>query len=87
MRTKDLGFSKAQQLIIPLRSSNAKNIYTPLKDEVKRNQLVEQVGATLYYPGIMNPSDMSLRRPKIAFYRIPSPSNLPRYVSQQMRGT
>ncbi len=62
MRTKDLGFAKDQQLIIPLRSSNAKNIYTPLKNEVKKNSLVEQVGATLYYPGIMNPSDMALRR-------------------------
>ena len=62
MKTKDLGFAKDQQLIIPLRSNNAKNIYTPLKEAVKKNPLVEQVGATLYYPGIMNPSDMALRK-------------------------
>lgn len=62
MRTKDLGFAKDQQLIIPLRSNNAKNIYTPLKDAIKKNPSVAQVGATLYYPGIMNPSDMALRR-------------------------
>ncbi|HVE60836.1 MAG TPA: ABC transporter permease, partial [Chitinophagaceae bacterium] len=62
MRTKDLGFAKDQQLIIPLRSSNAKQIYTPLKDAIKKNPLIEQVGATLYYPGIANPSDIALRR-------------------------
>src|SRR5688500_594855 len=45
-----------------MRSSNAKNIYTALKNEIQRNPLVQNVGASIYYPGIMNPSDMSLRR-------------------------
>jgi putative ABC transport system permease protein len=62
MRTKDLGFQKDQQIIIPLRSNNAKNIYIPLKNEISKNPLVENAGASFYYPGIMNPSDMSLRR-------------------------
>jgi putative ABC transport system permease protein len=62
MRTKDLGFQKEQQIVIPMRSSNAKNIYTALKNEVQNNPLVQNVGASFYYPGIMNPSDMSLRR-------------------------
>jgi putative ABC transport system permease protein len=62
MRTKDLGFQKDQQIIIPMRSSTAKNIYTPLKNEVLKNPFVQNVGASAYYPGIMNPSDLSLRR-------------------------
>ncbi len=62
MRTKDLGFQKDQQIIIPMRSSNAKNIYTALKNEISKDQMVQNVGASFYYPGIMNPSDMGLRR-------------------------
>jgi putative ABC transport system permease protein len=62
MQTKDLGFSKDQQIVIPLRSNNAKNIYTALKTEVKRIEGVKEVGASLYYPGIMNPSDLLLRK-------------------------
>jgi len=58
LRTTDLGFAKDQQIVIPLRSTTAKNIYTSLKNEIKNNQQVENVGATLYYPGIVNPSDM-----------------------------
>jgi putative ABC transport system permease protein len=62
LRSTDLGFAKDQQLIIPMRSGNAKNIYASLKNEIKADQRVLQVGATLYYPGIMNPSDMGLYR-------------------------
>ena len=62
MRTKDLGFQKDQQIIIPMRSNNAKNIYTALKNEIQKNPLVQNAGASIYYPGIMNPSDISLRR-------------------------
>lgn len=62
MRTKDLGFQKDQQIIIPMRSSTAKNTYTALKNEISNNPLVQNVGASIYYPGIMNPSDMGLRR-------------------------
>lgn len=60
MRTKDLGFARDQQIIIPLRSQNAKQIYTTLKNEVQVNPQVTNVGATQYYPGIINPSDMGL---------------------------
>jgi putative ABC transport system permease protein len=62
MRTKDLGFQKDQQIIIPMRSSTAKNAYTALKNEIQKDPLVQNVGASFYYPGIMNPSDMGLRR-------------------------
>ncbi len=58
MRDKDLGFEKNQQVVIPLRSQPAKNIYTRFKNELERNSSVTSVGASLYYPGIFNPSDM-----------------------------
>jgi putative ABC transport system permease protein len=60
LRSTDLGFAKDQQIVIPLRSTVAKNIYASLKNDVKANPQVQNVGATLYYPGIVNPSDMGL---------------------------
>jgi putative ABC transport system permease protein len=62
MRSKDLGFIKDQQIVIPMRSNVAKQIYTPLKDAINKNPLVESTGASFYYPGIFNPSDMGVRR-------------------------
>ncbi|WP_018615778.1 ABC transporter permease [Segetibacter koreensis] len=57
MRSKDLGFDKDRQIVIPLRSQTAKGIYTSLKNELRRIRQVQDVGASLYYPGIFNPSD------------------------------
>jgi len=60
LRNKDLGFNKDQQIVIPLRSAESKNIYTALKTEIKKNPQIENAGGTLYYPGIFNPSDMPI---------------------------
>ena len=60
LRNRDLGFEKDQQLVIPLRSGVAKNIYPALKEELRKNSQIENVGASMYYPGIVNPSDMPL---------------------------
>ena len=60
MQSKDLGFEKDQQIIIPLRSGPSKAIYAELKDELKKNPQILNVGASLYYPGIINPSDIPL---------------------------
>ena len=60
MRTKDLGFMKEQQIIIPLRSATAKKIYPALRSELSNITSVRSVGASAYYPGIMHPSDMPL---------------------------
>ena len=60
LRSTDLGFAKDQQIVIPLRSTTAKNIYASLKNEIKSNRQVQNAGAALYYPGIVNPSDMGL---------------------------
>ncbi len=57
LRTKDLGFDKDRQIIIPLRSETAKKMYASFKNELSRKQQVQSAGASLYYPGIFNPSD------------------------------
>lgn len=62
MRNEDLGFEKDRQVVIPLRSNNAKSIYASLKNELGNNPLIHSVGASLYYPGIFNPSDMPFYR-------------------------
>jgi putative ABC transport system permease protein len=60
LSSTDLGFEKDQQIIIPLRSNNSKKIYASLKNEIKTNPQVLEAGGTMFYPGIMNPSDMGL---------------------------
>ena len=60
LRSKDLGFVKDQQIVLPLRSSTAKELYTSLKTELGKNPRIVSVGASFYYPGIFNPSDMPL---------------------------
>lgn len=60
MESKDLGFEKDQQVVIPLRSANAKNIYASFRTEMEKDPHISGVGATMFYPGIMNPSDMPL---------------------------
>ena len=57
MRTADLGFAKDEQIVIPLRSSASKAIYATLKNEIKNSTNIVSVGASAYYPGIVNPSD------------------------------
>ena len=60
MRSTDLGFTKEQQIVIPLRSGTAKSIYNALESELSRNPKIISTGGSLYYPGIFNPSDMSM---------------------------
>ncbi|HMH20876.1 MAG TPA: ABC transporter permease [Puia sp.] len=57
LRTTDMGFEKDQQLVVKLRSHDAKSLYHSLKAELKNNNQVLSVGATMYYPGIHNSSD------------------------------
>ena len=57
LRSADLGFDKDEQIVIPLRSETAKKIYPALRTEVKNQTQVVNAGASLYYPGIFNPSD------------------------------
>ncbi len=57
LRSADLGFEKDQQVIIPLRSGKAKNLYTTFKNELLKKAEVTNAGASLFYPGIANLSD------------------------------
>lgn len=62
LQSKDLGFQKEQQIILPLQSRAAAAAYESLRDEFRRDSRIESVGASIYYPGIVNLSDMSLFR-------------------------
>ncbi len=57
LRSADLGFQQNQQIIIPLRSNNAKKMYQAFKDELLKKSFVANAGASLYYPGIPNVAD------------------------------
>jgi putative ABC transport system permease protein len=54
LRQADLGFKKDQQLILPLRSNNARKLYTPLKTGLANTSGFISVGASLFYPGTRN---------------------------------
>lgn len=60
LRNKDLGFQKDQQVVIPLRTTTARGVYTTLKNELMNNPAVENAGASIYYPGIFNVTDWLL---------------------------
>jgi putative ABC transport system permease protein len=62
LRSADLGFAKDQQLVIPLRSENAKRSYTSLKNALSNDGHIQSVGASAYYPGIFNPEDANFYR-------------------------
>jgi len=63
LRSKDLGFERSGQIIIPLRSATAKDSYASLKNEFSRDRQVESVGASFFYPGIVNMGDNLFHRP------------------------
>ena len=57
LRSADLGFSKDQQIVVPMHSETAKSLYASLKDELKKRSDVINVGASQFYPGITNFAD------------------------------
>ncbi|HEU5366674.1 MAG TPA: ABC transporter permease [Hanamia sp.] len=57
LRSADLGFAQDRQIVIPLRSENAKNIYNAFKNELLKQSTISNVGASAFYPGITNYSD------------------------------
>ncbi len=57
LRSADLGFDQNQQIVIPLRSNNAKKMYAAFKDELLKQANIANVGASSYYPGITGTSD------------------------------
>jgi putative ABC transport system permease protein len=57
LRSQDLGFDKTGQIVVPLRSPAAQQLYSSLKNEFSRNGQVMSIGAAAFYPGITNPYD------------------------------
>ncbi len=53
LRDADLGFQKDHQIIIPLRSQNARQQYAALKDALSKDKNVASIGASFFYPGIV----------------------------------
>jgi putative ABC transport system permease protein len=62
MQQKDLGFQKEQQIVIPLRTSMAKNSVQTFKDEISNNTSISSIGTSMAYPGIFNPQDWLMYR-------------------------
>jgi len=62
LQQKDLGFEKEQQVIIPLRTSIAKNSVQAFKDEMTNNTSISSMGSSMAYPGIFNPQDWLMYR-------------------------
>jgi putative ABC transport system permease protein len=52
LKTKNLGFQKESQVIIPLRTTNAQRLESTLKNEIRSKPLVNNAGAGFSYPGI-----------------------------------
>ena len=60
LRNVDLGFNTSQQIIIPLRSSNAKEMYPALKEALLSKSSIDNAGASIYYPEVNNATDWLL---------------------------
>ena len=63
MQEQPLGFIKEQQIVIPFRSEESRKAYTALRNEMLENNQITAASGTSYYPGILNPSDMSVFLP------------------------
>jgi putative ABC transport system permease protein len=62
LKSQDLGFTKEQQIIIPLRTGNAKSSIQSFKSELANNTSISSIGASMAYPGIFNPQDWLMYR-------------------------
>ena len=60
LRSANLGFDKDRQIVIALRSGNAKKIYPSFKNELLKQSTIANVGGSAYFPGGVNVSDMIL---------------------------
>src|SRR5690348_2874052 len=62
LQQKDLGFQKDQQIVVPLRSSTAKNSVQAFKNSIVNNTSISSIGTSMAYPGIFNPQDWLMYR-------------------------
>jgi putative ABC transport system permease protein len=63
MKHQDLGFKQSQQIIIPLRTDQARKTYYAFKTEVKKSSLVTQASGTDTYPGTAVVADKAFYLP------------------------
>lgn len=62
LQQKNLGFQKDQQVVVPLRSSTAKNSVQAFKNSIVNNTSISSIGTSMAYPGIFNPQDWLMYR-------------------------
>ncbi len=60
LRKQDLGFTKDQQVVIPLRTENSKLLIPSFKSELASASSIRSAGASMSYPGISHPQDWSM---------------------------
>jgi putative ABC transport system permease protein len=60
LRSKDLGFTRDQQIIVPLRTQPAKATIPAFKAVMASNTAVSSIGGSMSYPGIFHPQDWLL---------------------------
>jgi putative ABC transport system permease protein len=58
LNNRQLGFSKNQQVVLPLSSKEAAKNYTALKNKLLKNPHIRTVTSCSSYPGIQNVNDM-----------------------------
>lgn len=63
LQNKPLGFQADQQLVIPIQSAEAARNFQTLKNELARSPQILGAAGAQFYPGIENPTSVSLYRP------------------------
>lgn len=63
LKDKPLGFQADQQIVVPIQSSEAWSNFKTLKNELTQSTTILGAGGTQFYPGIENPTSVSLYRP------------------------
>lgn len=63
LQEKPLGFQANQQIVIPIQSAEAATNYQTLEEELVRSAAIQGAAGTQFYPGIDNPTAVSLYRP------------------------
>ena len=57
LRLQDLGFTKDQQIIVPLRTATAKASVHAFETEAAAQPGIKNIGAGMAYPGVFHPQD------------------------------
>ncbi len=63
LQEKPLGFQADQQVVVPIRSAEAARNFLSLKSELTRSPHILGTAGAQFYPGIENPTSVSLYRP------------------------